>query len=86
MEALGYPFKNATEKSIIEQLCSHLEIINLNQEIIDKVIEIKQKNRIKLPDAIILSTAINLGIDLVTANVGDFMNIEPALKIINPLK
>jgi predicted nucleic acid-binding protein len=86
MEALGYPFENPTEKSIIEQLCSHIEIINLNQDIIDKVIEIKQKNRIKLPDAIILSTAINLDLDLVTANTGDFMNIEPALKIINPLK
>jgi len=86
MEALGYPFDNSNEKSIIEQLCSHIEIINLNQEIIDKVIEIKQRNRIKLPDAIILSTAVCMGIDLITANVGDFMSIEPALKIINPLK
>lgn len=86
MEALGFQFANSIEKSIIEQLCSNIEIINLNQKIIDKVIEIRQIKRIKLPDAIILSTAISLGIDLVTGNIGDFMNIEPALKIINPLK
>jgi predicted nucleic acid-binding protein len=86
MEALGYPFVNSTEKSIIEQLCSHIEIVNLNQDIIDKVIEIRQRKKIKLPDAIILSTAINLDLDLVTANVGDFMNIEAGLRIINPLK
>lgn len=85
MEAMGFQFVNSIEKSIIEQLCSNFEIINLNQDIIDKVIEIKQKRRIKLPDAIILSTAHSLGIDLVTANVGDFMNIEPTLKIFNPL-
>lgn len=27
MEALGFPFKNAYEKTIIRQLCNHLEII-----------------------------------------------------------
>jgi len=59
---------------------------NLNQNIIDKVIEIRQRKRIKLPDAIILSTAINMGLDLVTANVGDFMNIETSLRVIDPFK
>jgi hypothetical protein len=85
MEALGFQFVNSIEKSIIEQLCSNFEIINLNQDIIDKVIEIRQKKRIKLPDAIILSTAIHLGLDLITANINDFINIESSVKILNPL-
>lgn len=85
MEALGFQFVNSIEKSIIEQLCSNFEIINLNQDIIDTVIEIRQKKRIKLPDAIILSTAIHLGLDLITANIDDFINIESSVKILNPL-
>jgi len=85
MEVLGFPFINPTEKSIMEQLCNHIDMINLNQDIIDKVIEIKQRKKIKLPDAIILSTAINMNLDLVTVNIDDFINIEPNLKIINPL-
>lgn len=85
MEALGFQFVNSIEKSIIEQLCSNFEIINLNQDIIDTVFEIRQKKRIKLPDAIILSTAIHLGLDLITANIDDFINIESSVKILNPL-
>jgi predicted nucleic acid-binding protein len=85
MEALGFPFTNSSEKSIIEKLCNHIEMINLNQEIVDKVIEIKQHKKIKLPDAIILSTAIQMNLDLVTANIDDFYKIDTSLIIINPL-
>ena len=86
MEALGFQFENRSEQSIMEQLCNNLEIIQLNQEIIDKVIAIKKQRRIKLPDAIIIATAIISKLDLVTANVDDFKNITNNLVIINPLQ
>jgi predicted nucleic acid-binding protein len=86
MEVLGYRFDNNIEKQTVEQLCKHFPIVDLNTEIVSKVISIRQKHKIKLPDAIILATAIICQLELVTANVGDFINIEPSLKIINPIK
>ena len=86
MEVLGYPFTDKTEKYIVEELCKNLPVINLDKEIIEKVIQIKQQNKIKLPDAIILATALVNHFTLVTANVSDFSNIDNSLKIYNPVQ
>ena len=85
MEVLGYRFETDFEKQTVEQLCKYFPIIHLNSEIIEKVIFIRQKHKIKLPDAIILATALIGDLELVTANVADFIHIDPNLKIINPL-
>jgi predicted nucleic acid-binding protein len=49
----------------------------------NNVIELRKKNKTKLPDAIIAATALELGLTLITRNIGDFKNI-PNLKSINP--
>jgi len=85
MEVLGYRFENDSEKQTIEQLCKYFPVIDLNPEIVEKVISIRQKHKIKLPDAIILATALVGELELITANVADFINIEPDLKIYNPI-
>jgi len=85
MEVWGYQFEDDTEKQIIEQLCQHLPIIDLNPGIVNKVIAIRQQHRIKLPDAIILATALTRNLELVTANTADFTNIDPDLRISNPM-
>jgi hypothetical protein len=85
MEVLGYKFNNDFERQTIEQLCKHFPIIDLNPKIVDKVISIKQRHKIKLPDAIILATAIISKFELITANTIDFINIEPGLSIHNPM-
>ena len=85
MEVLGFRFENNFEKQTIERLCKHFPVINLNTEIVEKVIAIRQKNKIKLPDAIILATSVICDLELLTANVDDFKNIEPSLKIQNPM-
>lgn len=85
MEVLGYHFETNFEKQTMESLCKHFPVINLNQEIIDKVIFIRQKHKVKLPDAIILATAVISNLELITANVADFVHIEPDLKIHNPM-
>ena len=85
MEVLGYRFENDSEKQTIEQLCKYFPVIDLNPEIVEKVISIRQKHKIKLPDAIILATALVGEMELITANVADFINIEPDLKIHNPI-
>ena len=53
MEVLGYPFSDSNEKHIVEELCKYLPVIDLDKKIVEKVIQIKQQNKIKLPDAII---------------------------------
>lgn len=85
MEALGFQFKKSSEERTIRMICSQFEIIHLDHNIIEKVIAIKQKKKIKLPDAIIAATAIHLKLDLITANTDDFKNIDVSLCIINPL-
>ena len=85
MEVLGYKFQNKSEKQTIEQLCKYFPVINLNPEIVDKVISVRQKHKIKLPDAIILATAVISKLELITSNIADFIHIEPGLKIYNPM-
>ena len=85
MEVLGYRFERSSEKQTIERLLKHFPVINLSSEIVDKVISIKQRHKIKLPDAFILATTIVYELDLITANVADFNHIEPNMKIHNPL-
>ena len=85
MEVLGFRFETNFEKQAITRLCGYFPIIHLNSEIIEKVISIRQQNKIKLPDAIILATALIGDFELVTANVSDFIHIDPSLKIFNPM-
>ena len=85
MEVLGYRFERSSEKQTIERLLKHFPVINLSSEIVDKVISIKQRHKIKLPDAIILATTIVYELDLITANVADLNHIESNMKIHNAL-
>ena len=55
----------------------------INREIIETTISIRQKHKIKLPDAIIAATAIVYGLTIATRNISDFKNIE-GLNCINP--
>ena len=84
MEVLGYQFENQKEKELIEQLLDQFEILHLDMEIAKEVISIKQKKKIKLPDAIIFATAKKNECDLMTYNVQDFINIDRKTNIIKP--
>jgi len=55
----------------------------LTDEIVNKTILIRQKQKIKLPDAVIASTALVNGLILVSRNTKDFKNI-PDLETVNP--
>ena len=84
MEVLGYNFANNTENEIVENLLKEIDIINLTDDVVKKVIEIRKKKKIKLPDAIIYATASTNELDLITRNVDDFNNIDDSVKVINP--
>ncbi|MCX7097517.1 MAG: type II toxin-antitoxin system VapC family toxin [Methylococcales bacterium] len=81
MEFLGFPF-TLTEKKHAMQLMEYATIIKLSDEIVQRVINIRQERRIKLPDAIIAATAIHYDAILVTRNTKDFKAI--AVETYNP--
>lgn len=83
MEVMGFHFNNPEEKQFMSLLCEYLNIINLEDDIVKRVIILKQKKKIKLPDAIIAATAIEKKLVLVTQNTEDFKNIH-GLQIFNP--
>ena len=84
MEVLGFQFDNQEGKELIEQLLEQFVIIHLDMEIAQEVISIKQKKKIKLPDAIIFATAKKNDCDLMTHNIDDFKNIDETVKIVKP--
>ena len=85
MEFLG--FRKHTEKTFqkAKEFINYSNSYNLNNNIVDIVIDIRRKYNIKLPDAIIASTALNNDFILVTRNEKDFKVIAD-LEIFNPYK
>ncbi len=66
MELLGFPNITQDEIKIISALLGQMTQVSIDRAIEDKTINLKQRHRIKLPDAIILATAINHKIELLT--------------------
>jgi predicted nucleic acid-binding protein len=82
IEILG--FKGIAEEEIkMMDFISYADIINLDEAIIDKTIQLKKSIKIKTPDAIIASTALVNDLTLITNNTADFKRI-PDLKTFNP--
>ena len=55
---------------------SNANVYELTDDVANKVIEIRQKHKIKTPDAIIGATALVYGFDIVTNNVDDFDKLD----------
>jgi predicted nucleic acid-binding protein len=84
IEALGYSFKNVEEYMLLSAICDALEVVPLSDEIANETINLRKKYRIKLPDAIIYSTALVKGLPLLTNNIADFKSLDGKVNIINP--
>ena len=75
IELLGYQDLSAEDKIKIGNFISEFSIIPLNSEIKNICINIKQKSKVKTPDAIVAATAIYLHLPLITSDKG-FEKIE----------
>lgn len=75
LELLSYSKNSMKDLKVIKELLSHCVIIDINDEIKEWVIELKRKNHFKLPDGIIIATAIYLDLPLITADQ-DFKKAE----------
>lgn len=68
-----------------KEFISFAHMIPLNNKMADLTINIRRKNKIKLPDAVIAATALLKDLILVTRNDKDFKGVE-YLEIYNPFK
>ena len=66
MELLGFPGITRAEDSLIRQKLEHFTLVSLTSPIEDIVIKLRQTRKIKLPDAIIVATAIYADVELLT--------------------
>jgi predicted nucleic acid-binding protein len=78
IELLGFSF---VEQTLID-FVSFAEVYPIDDETIDKSIDLRKKYKIKLPDAIIAATAIVNNFTVITHNIKDFQKITE-LQVIN---
>ena len=73
-----------SEILLLKQFVNAVTIFDvINAKIVAKTISIRQKNKIKLPDAIIAATALEYNLILMTRNVDYFKGVE-GITVINP--
>jgi len=82
MEFLG--FRKHTKESFkkAKKFLEYCNVIELDDDIVNLVIDIRRNYSVKLPDAIIAATAIFKNYTLVTRNTKDFEELE--ISIYNP--
>jgi len=85
MEFLGFRNYSSHAFRMAKEFINYANCYNLNEEIVEMVITIRRKQKIKLPDAIIAATALINKSTLVTRNTIDFKDIEE-IHIYNPFK
>lgn len=68
------------KRCAVEAYLSGFEIVAIDQTISYVAIEIRQKEKLKLPDALILATARTLSAVLVTRNTKDFDPSQPFIR------
>ena len=82
IEVLGYP-QTIEQLQQAMHLLAYFDEIPLHEAIVQRTITLRQQYRIRLPDAVIAATALDLAVPLVTRNTQDFHPID-GLIILNP--
>lgn len=83
METLGFNFKSEDEQFTMEYFVEGSTVLQINNDIVNKTIDIRKTKKLKLPNAIIAATALVYDLTLITRNTSDFEDIQ-GLKVINP--
>lgn len=83
-EVLGYKRMEPEDAEYFKSLFGTMRNHLLDKEVTNKVIELRQKTNIRLPDAIIAATALVNDLVLWTHNTDDFKNV-PGLQLFDPV-
>ncbi len=68
IELLSYHKLSLEDESVIKDLLLNFSIININDEIKEKTIQLRKKYKLKLPDSIVVATAIIENAILITGD------------------
>lgn len=68
LELLGYKDLPESDLKIIQELINEATVIDINAEIKRLVVLLRKNHKIKLPDAIVVASALYLDLPLVTAD------------------
>jgi len=82
IEVLSFDPDKDDNYTVLVDFFEASNILELTNDTVNKTIQIRQKQKIKLPDAVIASTALVNGLVLVSRNAKDFKNI-PGLEVLN---
>ncbi|TKK67772.1 type II toxin-antitoxin system VapC family toxin [Ilyomonas limi] len=82
IEVLGYNMTTA-ENQYFSKLFLTVKVFQMNENIVEKTIELRKTLKIKIPDALIAATALTNDYTLLTRNKTDFSKV-PGLQIMNP--
>ena len=85
IELLAWPRATIEQIQITQSFINNARILGMEESVILEAIQVRKKYKIKLPDAIIASTAIVNNLAIITNNVSDFSNIKK-LEVINSFK
>jgi len=75
IELLSFGGLKAEDEKVIRSFLAECLIFPINEKIKETTIKLRKSNRIKLPDSIIVSTSLFLGIPFISAD-SDFKKIK----------
>ena len=84
VETLGFHRITPAQITFFENLFKILKTIPIEDEIIQKAVQLRQMKKMSLGDSLVAATALSNGAELVTRNTIDFLDI-PGLIVLNPL-
>ncbi|HDR51211.1 MAG TPA: type II toxin-antitoxin system VapC family toxin [Mariniphaga anaerophila] len=85
IEVLSYNPDKEDNYQILVEFFESAAVFDLTEDIVERTIYLRQKQKIKLPDAVIAATALVNDMKLISRNTKDFKNIK-RLEIVDPYK
>ena len=73
--------RTEAEADVIDLFLREFRVIEITRQVARRVVEIRRRTRVRLPDAIIWATAQMESAQLVTRNTKDFPADDPAVRI-----
>jgi len=73
--------RDAEEEDVIEMFLRDFRVVDLTRRVAREAVDIRRRERLRLPDAIICATARTESALLVTRNTKDFPRDDPGVRI-----
>jgi predicted nucleic acid-binding protein len=83
IEVLGFHRLTPEDKVYFESCVALMQVFEVTQPIAERAVELRQRQKLSLGDAIIAATALVHDCELITRNIVDFEEI-PGLRLVNP--